>query len=662
MSVLIIPVCGALIFLNIERHYNEAGSYESLRHSIVITSIFMGILSTVFIEIPSLFNAVNYVGISILWSFTAVMNALFLIFRYKHSKFQVFNSKILFPDSHFSILISIGLVLLCGAVVVIGLLTPPNNLDSLTYHMARVFHWTQNNSVAHYPTHTLRQLHQCPWAEYAIMHLQILSDGDRFALFVQWFSMIGSIVVGSLVAKELGLAAVGQLIAAAITATIPMGILQGSSTQNDFAASYWLIVFLYWTLRIIKHKKGNCNLVSEVFFAGSALGLALLTKATAYLYATPFVILVLYRIFFDISLKFRTKLMNGMLILILVLSSNVFFYIRNYSLYNSILGPGIEGQKEYVNEEFTPSILASNVMRNASLELTTPFQRINTIMENCISKFHTFLHMSVNDPRCTWEGSKFRVLPRIFFHEDYTGNLIHSLLIIASCIFLVFSKKWRSQKLPIIYAICLVSAFLLFCLVLRWQQWHTRLHLPLYVMASPLVATMITSISMKVLRQTIVIVLILQSFSYIFINETRPPLWGKDSLLTISRDELYFINQQHLKKNYFSAVSMLRKGGYTCIGLTVGSGRLPHPFSVPGFVEYPLLMLLTEGRNEQIRIDHVDVDNISRILTAPTLKRDCLIGFRMLQNDIQEYMKKGWLAIGFGPLTLFVHPNSRTHL
>lgn len=96
----------------------------------------------------------------------------------------------------------------------------------MTYHMSRVVHWIQNRSIAHYPTHITRQLHQSPWTEYAILHFQILSGSDRFANLIQWFSMVGATLGVSLIAKQMGADLRGQFFAAVFSITIPMGILQ----------------------------------------------------------------------------------------------------------------------------------------------------------------------------------------------------------------------------------------------------------------------------------------------------------------------------------------------------------------------------------------------------------------------------------------------------
>src|SRR5262249_2538151 len=121
-----------------------------------------------------------------------------------------------------------GVVIIAATTGFIALVAPPNTWDSLTYHMSRVMHWAQNRSVSHYPTHIQRQLHHTPWAEFAILHLQLLSGNDRFANTVQWFAMLGSVTGVSLIAKQVGADARGQIFSAVIAATIPMGILQAS--------------------------------------------------------------------------------------------------------------------------------------------------------------------------------------------------------------------------------------------------------------------------------------------------------------------------------------------------------------------------------------------------------------------------------------------------
>ncbi len=81
---------------------------------------------------------------------------------------------------------------------------PPNTTDSLAYHMSRVVNWAHNHSVAHYPTHNLRQIDNPPWSSFAILHLWLLGGGDQWVNLVQWLSMMGCLVGVSLIAQELG--------------------------------------------------------------------------------------------------------------------------------------------------------------------------------------------------------------------------------------------------------------------------------------------------------------------------------------------------------------------------------------------------------------------------------------------------------------------------
>ena len=133
-----------------------------------------------------------------------------------------------------------------GAIVValsgaVALFAVPTTWDSMSYHLARVAHWAQNHTVAFYPTHIVRQLYQPPWAEFAMLHLYILAGSDRLANLVQWVAMAVSLVGVSVIARQLGAGPRGQLLSAFVCATIPMGIMQASTTQNDYVAALWLV-------------------------------------------------------------------------------------------------------------------------------------------------------------------------------------------------------------------------------------------------------------------------------------------------------------------------------------------------------------------------------------------------------------------------------------
>ena len=162
-----------------------------------------------------------------------------------------------------------------AATFVGALAAAPNNWDSMTYHMSRVAHWIQNGGVAHYPTTIDRQLFLSPWAEFAILQFQGLTGGDRWANLIQWASMVGCMCCASLIAKQLGGKWSVQLSTAAIVAAIPMGILQSSTTQNDYVTAFWFVCFVHYTLHLSSSPSSGPRVSAPL--AGASLGLMLLT-------------------------------------------------------------------------------------------------------------------------------------------------------------------------------------------------------------------------------------------------------------------------------------------------------------------------------------------------------------------------------------------------
>jgi 4-amino-4-deoxy-L-arabinose transferase-like glycosyltransferase len=568
---------------------------DCLRHSVLSAALLWGVLLVAMTEMLSAFCSLTFSWLSGLWGVVSLILCSISLF-FNNNVAHIVRLKVA-RTSLMSRFLILSMLLIVGTVGLIAWIAPPNNTDSMTYHMSRVAHWIQNQSVAHYPTHILRQLYLTPGAEFIITHFQILSGGDRLANFVQWFSMVGSIFGVSLIAKQLGAGARGQILAAVVVTTIPMGILQGSSTQNDYVVAFWLTCFVYFLI-LLKSKEVGQPILPCSLAVGASLGLAIFTKGTAYIFAFPFLV------WFALSsiMKSTQKLWKSTLIIaIIVLSINFGHYARNFYLFGSPLGPSQEGAPgsglKFTNDVFTVSTLISNSARNMALEMGTPFERLNSLTESAIYKLHSLMALSVNDPRTTWGQTHF-ARPNLSFHEDSAGNPVHLACIVLSVVVLLFSRPLRGRPYLYCYSIAVTAGFFLFSFLLRWQPWHARLLLPLFVLWSPFIATVLSR--SQTVASCLAVGLLLSAFPWVVHNKSRP-LTGRRNIFNTSRIDLYFSNRMELRDPYIEATDFIRSQKCSRIGLL----RLPNDW------EYPLWVLLRGNNNIGMHITNVGVANNS---------------------------------------------------
>ena len=292
----------------------------------------------------------------------------------------------------------VGVGAIAAAVGVVALVAPPNTYDSMTYHMSRVAHWAQNGSVEHYATPIVRQLFQPPWAEFAILQSYVLSGGDRLANLVQWFSMLGAAVGVSLVTEHLGGDRRAQILAAAVAVTIPIGVVQASGTKNDYVAAFWLTCLAVFVLAL-NRQPGGARMAGGVVLTGGALGLALLTKASAYLFAAPLVVwMCLARLRRDGGKAWPVLL--GLAIV--AAATNAGHLTRNLERSGLPLGPVRDGPFENANASLGVRSTLSVAVRNAGLHLGTPWSTVNTVTDGAIRTVHRYLGLDVDDPATTW--------------------------------------------------------------------------------------------------------------------------------------------------------------------------------------------------------------------------------------------------------------------
>jgi hypothetical protein len=484
-----------------------------------------------------------------------------------------------------------------------ALIAPPNNYDSMTYHMARVMHWLQHGTVAHYPTHLMRQLHQGPWAEFAIANLMGLAGSDRVANLVQWFALAGTGLGVSLIAQQLGAKRRGQLLAAALACSLPMGILQASTTQNDLVESFWLVCFT--SILLALRTAAGRALFLYAAAAGGALGLAVLTKGTGYVFGAPLAL------WLGLSLlgRLRARALAPLALAALVgLAVNAGHYGRNTELYGTPIGPGGEedGQYRYANAVFGPRVLVSNILRNAVLEIAVPIRAADRIEEGAVRAIHRWIGADPDDPRTTFTDEKFAVRGMFWHSENMAASPLHSILWIAFLIALP-RLRWPDRRPVSFFAAALVGGFLLFSFYLRWQPWHCRLLLPLLALAQAPIALLLEREVKPRAAIAVALALLVLAVPPIVWSLGRP-MTGKASIFDTSRTALYFTSAPGAGSVYQRLAAGVAARKANDIGFVMGVNDY----------EYPLWVLLRQ-RNPRARIEHVEVANVSarRAALAP---------------------------------------------
>jgi len=200
--------------------------------------------------------------------------------------------------------------------------------------------------------------------------------------------------------------------------------------------------------------------------------------------------------------------------------------VRNTRLFGSPLGPeSPEPGFKATNDRFGPGATLSNLVRNAALHAGTPSASVNEGIERFTRNILAVFRQNANDPATTFNGSRFYV-PSLSRYEVVAGNPLHALLLGLSLVILI--ARWRAPEFRVcsMAALGLTAAFIVFCAALKWTPWNTRYYLPLFVVGSAVVATVLVSSFSRFTNALIGAVLLFAAAPSALENQIRPLFGG----------------------------------------------------------------------------------------------------------------------------------------
>jgi hypothetical protein len=553
-------------------------------------------------------------------------------------------------DFYLGAAILIGVIL---ALVAVSWMYRPSNSDSLAYHLARVEHWIQNNTVDSYASHFTAQNEFAPLMEYNLGALHLLVSSDRLDGYVQLWAVLVCLLGVAELARRLGLSERAQLVASIIVITSPSFLLQATSTTNDdFAAAVGIVC-----LCVVSAPLCGSGWPRRAIAIGLAVGLAEISKGTLIALLGPAAAVII------LASAWKRWAAWGWLERVtrsagaVVLSAGAALLVAGPFLFRNVRmfgGPGGPVSRSNINAHQSLSGGVGNVLRQISAQFLIGDgsglgYQVSRAIVTPLGWIFDIVGPRANDATYAFPGGPdpfrpgdFSVLSRF---EDVAANPWHTLLAFATFVLLT-ALAFRARSRPQVWQVtvlcwALAFGFLAFGMLGKWSIYASRYYIPLIAATAPVVAFALGRVPRLVAR-LVVAGLLLACLPQLFDNYQRP-------LLHPTRFDVplqpYFVTGRTAAQaiaiagEYQQLARSVAESGCTSLGI----GNLV-------LLEYPLWVGLASERWDG-QIQHVGVRNASRRLEDPQFQPCALVYERRADGYVNQVV--GMRKQEFGSLVLF---------
>jgi hypothetical protein len=473
--------------------------------------------------------------------------------------------------------ISTGLLMSWSALLILAL--PPDNFDSLVYHLSRVGYWMQYKSFYPWPTPTLHQTTFPMNAEMGVLWTVLWWGTDQLAGFVQWTALLAVMLGIYGLARLLGCSRPQSAFPALLFPTLTQVLYQSSTTQNDIVtSSFWgaLVYFLFAGLRQRRS--------AHLYLSAAAFGLAIGTKSTSLMILPGFLLAVFLGLLLHhtergvkmLMIRWAVVCLGGFALL------GSYTYLQNMAAFGHPLGPRtfyagiLSSTQEGVVGRHT-SFLRDNAARYvyqlvdfSPLPLPLP-QKINTVKAAVFSAAFDLLGISVQNPE---------TIRRYSFDLGYINPLNEGgawfgplmLFVIPAVLVQGVEGLRRRDALRLALAVIPMSFLAIHSAAQPWTDAKGRYYMIAVALAMPTVAPLLGSSALWVRGLRLLV-------AGTALSVAMTVLSSIESAYTVSFQNMWFRSGVPRFDNNFSG-QMIKENVPLNASIAVSS--------YPGFMDYPL--------------------------------------------------------------------------
>ena len=360
--------------------------------------------------------------------------------------------------------LALAVVLGIAYELFVGIASPPNNWDSMHYHLTRVAAWHAQRDLGFFPTHNAIENVYPPNAELLVLWTITFVGRDVFAALPQLFASLATAASVFAIGRRLGYDLRAAAFSALLFPTLTIVALESMTTQNDLLEVSFVAAAVALAL-------GGAR--AETALAGLALGLAAGTKLT-FLYAVPVLVVI------GLLMLPRRRLVE-----LCCAAAAGFALVGMYGYVQNIVETGrpqgkaheVSSLPPHVTFGGTVSSVLRTVYRLVDFSGLNPPAAVTSHVAGAAKRTFNALHVSPNPPESTTKGTfEFTFEPNTTASEDSSalGPLGFLLLVPLSLGVLIAWARRRTDRARGALALALPLYVVALALGTRWNLYVDR--------------------------------------------------------------------------------------------------------------------------------------------------------------------------------------------
>lgn len=394
--------------------------------------------------------------------------------------------------------LSITFIIFMHTIIVFG--TTPANWDSMTYHLARMGHYIQQESLKPYPSNFFAQIIYPKASVILQSYLYLMSNyNDNLTQLVQWLGYLFCIMAIYGISRQVNLCRFASVVGAGLFGLLPNVLMESTTTQDDLIMASFAACAIFFIFKLRSEPRLNV-----LFLATASCSLAIATKFSAAMFMPTIAALVIFywrEVRLALGVNPCQSLARALVLLgfglAVVMPSG---YWDNINRYGHPLGPSEPRLAMSLGEEplaTHATEAAKNFVRLATESISLdglPDTAVVLTAQDILRMPVRILALTpIHLDRTLARFQPFTYLRRPRAHEDVSSSGIVGLVLFvpAMCIAML-----RVRQNPMIGVLAFGSfiAYVLLCWMTPYDPWQWRRLTLVAVLQAPAVSALVHTI------------------------------------------------------------------------------------------------------------------------------------------------------------------------